>query len=57
MIIEEDELISRRLKICENCEWCIPTENMPKCLLRNEQAGLFEQCELFKKRTGMHISI
>ena len=57
MIIEEDELISRRLKICENCEWCILTENMPKCLLKNDQIGLFEQCELFKQRTGMHISI
>lgn len=22
--IREDELISRGLKTCENCEWCIP---------------------------------
>ena len=22
--IREDELISRKLKTCENCEWCIP---------------------------------
>lgn len=25
--IREDELISRKLKICENCEWCVPTLN------------------------------
>ena len=33
--IREDELISRKLKICENCEWCVPTLNceFPHCLL------------------------
>lgn len=59
MAIREDELLSKRLKICENCEWCVPTldNEFPHCLLSGEQKGLFEYCELFKKRTGMHISM
>lgn len=57
MAVREDELISRRLKICENCEWCVPTQTMPRCLLKGEQTGLFEYCDLFKERTGMHISM
>lgn len=57
--IREDELISRGLKTCENCEWCIPTLNceFPHCLLKGEQKGLFEYCELFKERTGVHINM
>lgn len=57
MAIREDELISRRLIICENCEWCIPTDECPRCLIKGEQTGLFEYCGLFKKRTGNHISM
>lgn len=57
MAIKEDELISRRLAICENCEWCVPTEECPRCLIKGEQTGLFEYCELFKKRIGNHISM
>lgn len=57
--IREDELISRKLKICENCEWCVPTLNceFPHCLLTGKQMGLFETCNLYKDRTGMHISM
>lgn len=55
--IKEDELISRQLKICENCEWCVPIKEKPQCLLTGKQVGLFEFCEIFKKRTGMHISM
>lgn len=63
--IREDELISRGLKTCENCEWCIPVIEkhkkfeieVPRCLLKGKQTGLFEYCKLFKKRTGMHISM
>ena len=57
--IKEDELMSRKLKVCENCEWCVPTLNseFPHCLLNGQPKGLFEYCELFKKRTGMHISM
>lgn len=57
--IREDELISRKLKTCENCEWCVPNLNceFPHCLLKGEQKGLFEYCGLFKERTGMHISM
>lgn len=57
--IRENELISRRLKICENCEWCVPhlESEFPHCLLNKEQVGLFENCQLYKERTGMHISM
>ena len=59
MQVKEKELISRQIKLCENCEWCIPDnkENLPKCLLTGEAKGLFETCECFKWRTGMHISM
>ena len=48
--IREDELISRGLKTCENCEWCIPVIEkhkkfeieVPRCLLKGKQTGLFE---------------
>ena len=45
--IREDELISRKLKICENCEWCVPTLSceFPHCLLTGKQMGLFETCQ------------
>ena len=55
--VEEKDLISRRLKTCENCEWCIPVCEFPRCLLNKEQKGLFETCDIFKQRTGMHISM
>lgn len=42
--IREDELISRGLKTCENCEWCIPVIEkhkkfeieVPRCLLKGK---------------------
>lgn len=42
MNIKEDELISRTLKTCENCEWCVPTLNseFPHCLLKKEQTRI-----------------
>ena len=48
--IREDELISRGLKTCENCEWCIPIIEknkkfeieIPHCLLKNKQTGIPE---------------
>lgn len=57
--IQENELISRKLKICENCEWCVPTliNEFPHCLLQVKQVGLFETCTDFKNRTSMHISM
>ena len=57
--IREDELISRELKICENCEWCVPTLNcaFPHCLLTGKQMGLFDSEIARKDRTGMHISM
>ena len=48
--IRDDELISRKLKICENCEF-------PHCLLTGKQMGLFETCQHYKDRTGMHINM
>lgn len=57
MAINENDLMSKGLATCENCEWCVPGEFLPNCLLKNEEKGLFESCELFKKRTGMHISM
>ena len=55
--VEEKDLISRKLKTCENCEWCIPTDDIPLCLLKKQPKGLFETCNIFKQRTGMHISM
>lgn len=55
--VREEDLMTRSLKICENCEWCIPVNEMPQCLLSGEQKGLFESCELYKKRTANHISM
>lgn len=57
MGIKENELISRELKICENCEWCVPDTKGPKCLLSGKQTGLFQQCESYKERTGNHINM
>ena len=57
MQVKEEELISRKLKICENCEWCVPRNEFPICLLDNEQKGLFETCKCFDWRTGNHISM
>lgn len=55
--VREEELMTRKLKICENCEWCIPVNEMPQCLLTGKQKGLFETCELYKHRTANHISM
>lgn len=57
--IQEKELISRKIDTCENCEWCVPTLNceFPHCLLSGQQKGLFETCELYKKRISNHISM
>lgn len=58
--IKEEDLMSRKLKACENCEWCIPmldNDDFPHCLLTKKPKGLFETCEFFKKRTGNHISM
>ncbi len=59
MAVKEEELISRLLEACENCEWCVPSLNceFPHCLLTGQPRGLFEKCDHFKRRTGMHISI
>jgi len=54
--IKENELMSRKLKACENCEWCIMQE-FPHCLLKHKIVGLFNTCECFKWRTGNHISM
>ena len=57
--IREEDLISRKLETCENCEWCVPTLNceFPHCLLTGKQIGLFETCNHFKWRTANHISM
>ena len=57
MQVEEKNLMTRNLKICENCEWCIMNNSLSQCMLNNKQVGLFEYCGLFKKRTGLHISM
>ena len=59
MQVREENLISRKIKMCENCEWCVPVlyVNFPHCLLTGKQKGLFETCKQFKERTGMHISM
>ena len=55
--IREDELLSRKLKICENCEWYIPKSDMAICLIKATHTGLFGTCDRFKQRTGTHISM
>lgn len=34
MQVDEENLMSKNLPTCENCEWCIPGEIIPKCLLK-----------------------
>lgn len=55
--IEDKNLMTRGLHICENCEWCIMNDSLPRCLLCNKQVGLFEYCNLYKIRIGLHISM
>lgn len=57
--IREEELMTKGLKICENCEWCVPYLNceFPHCLLTRQQVGLIETCEHFKWRTANHITM
>ena len=57
MQVSDENLMSRRLKTCEKCEWCVPMNDFTHCLLKNEQKGLFETCKLQKPRTGNHISM
>lgn len=57
MQVEEKNLMTRNLKICENCEWCIMNNSLPQCMLNDKQVGLFEYCNLYKTRTGLHISM
>lgn len=59
MQVEEKNLITRKIEMCENCEWCIPSLNyeFPHCLLTGEETGLFQKCNYFKWRTGNHISM
>ena len=44
--IDDNNLMTKGLHICENCEWCIMNDSLPKCLLNNKQVGLFEYCKL-----------
>lgn len=62
MSIQEEQLMSRTINSCENCEWCVPIlkskyGNLPCCLLSGERKGLFETCKNFKRRTANHISM
>ncbi len=59
MGIERNELMSKNLRICENCEWVtMPSRTeFLRCLLTGEEKGVFETCEHFKRTTGNHISI
>lgn len=54
--IQTKDLMTNGLKICENCEWCIPTEYLSKCLLKNADVGLFEYCNKFKRKNGEHYT-
>lgn len=59
MVTSENELMSN-MHVCENCEWCVQQLNseFPHCLLLNQQRGLLQSCDNFKKRTtGNHISM
>lgn len=55
--VEEKYLMTRQLKICETCEWCVENGEFPKCLRKNEQVGLFEYCEQHKWKTGNHYTM
>ncbi len=60
MSIKRDELLTSKLRICENCEWCCyheDSEEHPKCLLDGQQRGLVENCSKFKQTTGHHFTI
>lgn len=55
----ENKILSNKMKICENCEWCYykGMENeFPKCMITQEQKGLVEYCEKFKYKTGEYFT-
>lgn len=56
MGIKREELLTKDLDICENCEWCIMQNDYPFCLLKNEIVGLVNTCDNVR-RTGKHVSI
>lgn len=57
--VREEQLLTKGLEICENCEWCIPalSYKFPHCLLTGKEVGLVQKCKLFKWRTGNHMSM
>lgn len=60
MGVKRSELMTKNLKICENCEWCYYREReneFPVCMLNGELKGLVEYCSKFKKKTGNHFTI
>lgn len=60
MGIKRSELLTNNLKICENCEWCLyhgEYNVLAKCMLNNEEKGLFDTCDKFKHSTGNHFTI
>lgn len=59
MQVEEKDLLTRKIELCENCEWCTPALNyeFPHCLLTGRETGLVQTCKSFKWRTGNHISM
>jgi len=60
MDTNSSKLLTNKLKICENCEWCYYSgiENeFAKCMLSHEIKGLVEHCNKFKYKTGNHFTI
>lgn len=48
-----------RTKVCQNCEWYIPTLNdeFSYCLLKLKTINSLKKCNDYKDKTGNHITI
>ena len=60
MGIQNDELLTNGLRICEHCEWCCyhgEYNILARCLLDGKEKGLVEACDRFKETTGHHFTI
>lgn len=46
-------------KVCQNCEWYIPTLNdeFSYCLLKLKTINSLKKCNDYKDKTGNHITI
>lgn len=59
MNISQEDIMSKGCDICENCDFATEQENSDflKCLIDNQEKGLFNYCDKFKRKSGNHITV